>query len=165
MTTYFELQDIDDQACFGLVDLNRRAPRTPYDTSLGGVHCLARMVDKGRAHNAGLLGNYWFGEDSGFDRRLLEHLGLSQEEFAAGLEEHTGDEAVLAWLGDRVGGEEKVAALNGTLRGLAPSSDRMQGFLTRAVRGLDPGRWDVNSFMGLTELDDEITFARLRARV
>ncbi len=165
VTTYFELQDIDDQACFGLVDLNRRAPRSPYDTSLGGVHCLARMVDKGRAHNAGLLGGYWFGEDSGFDRRLLEHLGLSQEEFAAGLKEHAGDEAVLAWLGDRVGGEQEVAAINATLRGLAPSSDRMQGFLTRAVRGLDPGRWDVNSFMALTELDDEITFARLRARI
>ena len=165
VTTYFELQDIDDQACFGLVDLNLRPPRSPYDASLGGLLCLARMVDKGRACNDGLLGDYWFGEDSGLDRRLLEHLGLSHEEFAAGLKEHADDEAVLAWLGDRVGSEEEVAALNATLQGLAPSSDRMKSYLTRAVRGLDPGRWDVNSFLALTELDDEITFARLRARV
>ena len=165
VTTYFELQDIDDQACFGLVDLNLRAPRSPYDASLGGLLCLARMVDKGRAHNAGRLGDYWFGGDSGLDRRLLEHLGLSHEEFAAGLKEHADDEAVVAWLGDRVGGEEEVAALNATLQGLAPSSDRMKSYLTRTVRGLDPGRWDVNSFLALVELDDEITFARLRARV
>ena len=165
VTTYFELQDIDDQACFGLVDLNRRAPRSPYDASLGGLLCLARLVDKGRAHNDRLLGDYWFGEQSGLDRRLLKYLGLSDAEFAAGLKEHPDDEAVVAWLGDRVGSEADAGAFNAILRGLAPSPDRMKSYLALAVRGLDPERWDVNSFMALTELDDEISFARLRARI
>jgi hypothetical protein len=164
VTTYFQLMDIDDEATFGIVDLNRRPPRSPYDTSLAGIHCLARMIDKGRAHNSGHLGTYWFGEDSGFDRRLLEFLGLSAEEFAAGLEDQATDDDVLAWLGDRVQrSDEEIAAINDALRGLAPANEHVRGFLTGGVKSLDPSRWDIDGFMGLTQLDDEVTFARLRA--
>ena len=165
VTTYFELQDIDDQACFGLVDLNLRAPRSPYDASLGGLLCLARMVDKGRAHNAGLAGRLLFrrglgpGPPAAGAPRPVPR-GVRRR--AEGARRRRGGPRLA---GDRVGGEEEAAALNATLQGLAPSSDRMKSYLTRTVRGLDPGRWDVNSFLALTELDDEITFARLRARV
>lgn len=166
VTTYFELMDIDDQQSFGIVDLCRRPPRSAYDASLGGIHCLARLIDKGRAHNAGCLGAYWYGADSGFDRRVLEFLGLSAESFAAGLKAHATDEAVLAWLGDRVRRPAAdVEALNRTLRELAPTSDRGRAALREMIARVDPSRCDIDGFMAVTQLDDEVSFARLRARV
>ena len=166
VTTYFEMMDVDDERSFGIVDLNRRPPRSAYDNSLAGVYGLARMIDKGRAHNAGQLGGYWFGEDSGFDRRILEFLGLPPDEFAAALAQQTTDADVVSWLGDRLRGcDGDLAALNQTLVELSPASDGAHAFLTRIVKAADPARSDIGTFMALTQLDDEIFLARLRARV
>ncbi len=166
VTTYFEMMDVDDERSFGIVDLNRRPPRSAYDNSLAGVYGLARMIDKGRAHNAGQLGGYWFGEDSGFDRRILEFLGLTPDEFAAALAQQTTDADVVSWLGDRLRGcDGDLAALNQTLVELSPASDGAHAFLTRIVKAADPARSDIGTFMALTQLDDEIFLARLRARV
>ena len=166
VTTYFEMMDIDDERSFGIVDLNRRPPRSAYDNSLAGVYGLARMIDKGRAHNAGQLGGYWFGEDSGFDRRILEFLGLTPDEFAAALAQQTTDADVVSWLGDRLQGcDGDLAALNQTLVELSPTSDGAHAFLTRIVKAANPARSDIGTFMALTQLDDEIFLARLRARV
>ncbi|MDA0334644.1 MAG: DUF5069 domain-containing protein [bacterium] len=166
VTTYFELMDIDDENSFGIVDLSRRPPRSPFDNTLGGAYGLARMIDKGRAHNAGLAGAYWFGEDSGFDRRILEFLGVSQQDFAEALRDQATDAAVVAWLGDRLRGrDEEVATLNRTLVELAPSSDTGSAFLTAGVRAADPSRSDLGTFMALTLLDDQLFLARMRSRV
>ena len=165
VTTYFEMMDVDDERSFG-IDLNRRPPRSAYDNSLAGVYGLARMIDKGRAHNAGQLGGYWFGEDSGFDRRILEFLGLPPDEFAAALVQQTTDADVVSWLGDRLRGcDGDLAALNQPLVELSPASDGAHAFLTRIVKAADPARSDIGTFMALTQLDDEIFLARLRARV
>ncbi len=166
VTTYFELMDIDDEQSFGIVDLNRRPPRSAFDTSLGGVNGLARMIDKGRAHNAAHLGAYWFGEDSGFDRRILELLNLSSADFASALAQHDTDEGVLSWLGDRLQGRDtEVAALNQTLVVLTPGSDEVRGYLIAGVKGADPARSDIDTFMALTQVDDDVFLARLRTRV
>ena len=162
--TFFDLIDYDDEDSFGIVDLNRRPPRSPYDRSLKGVIGLARMIDKGRARNAGTLGAYWFGEDSGFDRRVLEFLGTDQEEFAGALAEHGSDEEVLAWLGDRSEkSEAEIDAFNQTLSGLAPTKESQKSFLKSVVDRLDASRSDIDTFMAMTVLDDRVTFARLRS--
>ncbi len=164
VTTYFELMDIDDQQHFNLVDLERRPPRSPYDASVAGITAFGRMIDKGRAHLAGRLSVYYCGDDSGFDRRILEHLGLTQAEFEKGLAEHDTDEAVLEWLQPQLAAAKgKVETLNTTLRGLTP--DNVRDFLRGAVRKLDPARTDMNTFMAFSELDDVVTFARLRSHV
>jgi hypothetical protein len=162
VTTYLALMDIDDEQSFGIVDLTRRPPRSPYDT-MGGVLALPRMIDKGRAHNAGLLGGYWYGEDSGFDRRILEFLGLSAEEFAAGLAQHATDEAVESWLGDRL--DRDATAVNEALVELSPSDAAGRTRLAGGFKSLDPARHDLNTFMALSQLDDELFLARLRTRV
>jgi len=164
VTTYFELMDIDDELIFGIVDLGRRPPRSPFDNSLGGAYGLARMIDKGRAHNSGLLGAYWFGEDSGLDRRILEALNVTQQDFAEALKKHATDADVVSWLGDRLTGAD-VATLNKTLVELAPSSDRASAFLTAGVKANDPARSDIGTFLVLTLLDDQVFLARLRSRV
>ena len=164
VTTYFGLMDIDDEAHFGLVDLERRPPRSHYDQSVAGITSFGRMIDKGRAHLAKRLSVYYFGEDSGFDHRILEHLGVSQAEFEEGLSEHDTDASILKWLQPQLqAGEGKVEALNETLRSLSP--DNVRDFLRGAVRKLDPARSDLDTFMAFSELDDVVTFARLRAHV
>ena len=164
--TYFDLMDIDDQQSFGVVDLRRRAPRSPYDNGLNGVFGLTRMTDKARARNAGMLGDYWYGEDSGFDRRLLEFLGLTQEEFAVGVRECPDDEAVAAWLGDRLDKpQEEIETFTTEMQLFGPTTDRQWAFLRGVIARLDPSRTDVQTFAGIVALDDKITFARLKTEV
>lgn len=166
VTTYFDLIDIDDQVSFGIVDLNRRPPRSPYDASVGGVTSLGRMIDKGRAHLSGTLGTYWFGEDSGIDRRLVEFLDLSQTELEEGLSQNATDEAVVTWLGKRLDKPQaEIDALNSTLHGLGPSTDGQRDYLRRTVAGHDRARVEVNTYFAMMVLEDEIYFARRTARV
>ncbi len=165
--TFFDLIDIDDQQSFGIVDLTRRPPRSAYDTGLGGITGLGRSIDKGRAHLSGHLGDYWFGEDSGFDRRIFEFLGLSQDEFTACLQECADDQSVLTWLGKgRLGkSQEEIEAFNDGLQLLGPANEQQWDFLRAMVAKLDPNRTDLGTFCGLTALDDKISFARLKAGV
>lgn len=164
--TFFDLIDIDDQQSFGIVDLTRRSPRSAYDTSLGGISGLGRAVDKGRAHLSGHLGDYWFGEDSGFDRSIFEFLGLSQDEFTACLKECADDDSAWARLGERPDkSQEEIEAFNDGLQQLGPANEQQWGFLRGVVARLDPSRTDLDTFCALTALDDKITFARLKAGV
>ena len=166
INTWFELIDYDDQQSFGLVDLTRRAPRSPYDTGVGGVAGLARMIDKGRAYVGDSLGEYWFGQDSGIDRAVLEFLGLTQDEFAAALKECPTDSALVEWLGTRLQKPpEEIEAFNQELQTYGPTSEGQWEFLRQAIAKLDPSRTDLESFFALSALDDRISFARLKAGV
>lgn len=166
ITTFSELLDYDDEKSFGLVDLTRHAPRNPYDTSVGGLVSLGRMIDKARATSKGLQGAYWFGTDSGIDRGLLEFLGVSQEEFVAALAQCPTDEAVVQWLGARLHkAQAEIDAFNEKMRNYGPTTDRGWGFLRGAVAKCDPSRTELTTFFAMMVLDDKISFARLKAGV
>ncbi len=165
--TFFDLQDLDDEQSFGLMDLSRHAPRSAFDLSAGGVACLARMIDKFRALNCNCMGEYWCGEDSGFDRPVLEFIGTNQEEFAAALKDQATDEAVVAWLGDRLSGksEQDKAEFNDGILSYGPGNDRAWAFLRGAISRIDPSRTDIETFAALTVLDDKVFFARFKVGV
>lgn len=164
--TWFDLIDVDDQQSFGVIDLTRRPPRSPYDRSLGGICGLARLVDKGRAQNAGLLGYYWFGADSGADRQVLAFLGLSADAFVAALQQHSTDAAVVAWLGDRLTvSEAQKQEFNGRIQAAGPADETQRACLRREVARLDPARTDIQCWYAWMLLDDQITCARLRSGV
>ena len=165
ITSYFDLIDLDDEIDFG-IDLTRRPPRSPYDDSVGGLLGLARMIDKGRAAVADRLGLYWYGQDSGIDRRVLELLGLTQEQFIDVLRNGPDDDAVVEALGprlDKTDAEKK--AHNDALIGLSPSEEGHRTHFDLLVRKYDPERSGLDSFLALAVLDDEITFARLKVKV
>ena len=164
---FFDLQDLDDELSFGLTDLRRHPPRSAFDQSVGGLACLARMIDKFRAAHCNCLGEYWCGEDSGFDRAVLEFLGLDEEAFAGAIAANGTDEALVAWLGERLSGksEEDKAEFNQRLLTASPRNDRQQDFLRNAVSRLDASRTDIESFAALVLLDDKVSFARLKAGV
>ena len=165
--TFCDLQDYDDEKCFGLTDLRRRPPRSVYDDGVGGLAGLARMIDKGRALIGNTLGDYWYGQDSGFDCATLEFIGLAADEFTEGLRDHATDEAVLDWLGERLAGKsvKEKAQFNLSLWTYGPQNDRSREFLERAVANLDPSRKDTETFASLTALDDNVSFARMKAGV
>ena len=162
----FDLIDYDDQNSFGIVDLNRRPPRSPFDTGVGGLTGLARMIDKARAVRSDTLGQYWFGDESGIDRVVLEFLGLTQDEFLEGLDNGETDGAMAGWLGARLNKpEEEIVEFNRELQNRGPSNEGQWQFLRNAIAHLDSTRNDIQSFTALTLLDDQIYFARFRAPV
>lgn len=164
--TFFDLMDVDDQLTFGVVDLTRRPPRSPYDTSIGGVMALSRMIDKARACITGNLGEYGFGEDSGFDRLVLEFLGLTQEEVLDAIRVNSTDKDVVTWLGDRLEkAEDEIGAHNERLYEYGPVNERQERFMRKAIANLDRRRSDINTFAALVLLDDSVSFARQRAAV
>jgi hypothetical protein len=165
--TFFDLVDYDDEKSFALVDLSRHAPRGIYDTSLAGVAGLARAIDKGRAFNSNTLGEYWYGEDSGFDRKVLEFVGVKADEFAEALKERQSDEDVLAWLGERLSGkgEQEIADFNQSIWTMGPSNEGQWAFVRSTVGALDPKRQDLCCFAAMTALDDSVSFARFKAGV
>ena len=164
--TFFDLIDCDDECSFGLVDLTRHAPRSPYDSSVGGLCGLARLIDKGRALNGDTLGAYWYGEDSGLDRAVLAFLGVGADEFAQSLQQGDSDAAVVAGLGERLERRDnEIAAFNQEYQTMGPSNERVWVFLRGVVAKNDPSRTDLASFCAITALDDQVSFARQKAAV
>ncbi|MGY8825223.1 MAG: DUF5069 domain-containing protein [Candidatus Latescibacterota bacterium] len=165
--TFFDLIDYEDELSFGIVDLTRRAPRSIYDTSVGGVAGLARAIDKARAYNSDLLGEYWYGEDSGVDRGVLIFVGAKPGGFAEALKENGGDEEALAWLGEglRTKAPEEIEKFNHDLWTMGPRNDHQWAFVRNVVGSLDPQRQDICCFAAMTVLDDKVYFARFKAGV
>ena len=162
LNTFFDLMDYDDEKSFGLVDLTRHSPRNPYDTSVGGLTALGRMIDKGRAHNAGTSGDYRYG--CLIDCHLLEFLDLEQDKFAAALKEYSTDEAVVEWLGERLRSPQEIEEFNQSMWNLVPENEK-QVMMNRIIVRCDASRTELETFFAIMVLDDAITFARLKAGV
>ena len=155
ITTWVALQDVDDERSFGIVDLERHAPRSPFNTDICGIVHVARMVDKGRAVNSDSLGLYYYGEDSGMDRVALEFLDLTPDAFAAALKTLPTDADVDAWLRNNYPKDEaEVAAHNERLLQAGPRSEREWAFVKKRLGDVDAKTW-----FEFAVIDDERTFA------
>lgn len=160
ITTWVQLQDVDDQLSFGIVDLNRRAPRSPYSTDVYGMVQLARLIDKGRASNSNTLGAYFYGEDSGIDRATLGFLGVSAAEFAEALNTLSTDADVEAWLkANHPKNEADIKAYNERMTQMGPTDERYKALMAQMINKIAPERTDINTWFALMALDDEKTFA------
>ena len=160
IATWVALQDLDDQLSFGIIDLNRRAPRSPYDTDVYGMVQLARLIDKGRAVNSNTLGAYFYGEDSGIDRATLTFLGVSAAAFAEKLKTLSTDAEVEAWLKtDHPKSDADIAAYNEKMTQMGPTDERYKALMAKMIARIAPDRTDINTWFALMLLDDEKTFA------
>ncbi len=160
ITTWVALQDFDDQLSFGIIDLNRRAPRSPYNTDVYGMVQLARLIDKGRASNTNTLGAYFYGEDSGIDRATLTFLGVSATEFAEKLKTLSTDAEVEAWLkADHPKSDADIATYNEQMTQMGPTNERYKALMANMINKIAPERTDINTWFALMLLDDEKTFA------
>ena len=160
INTWVALQDLDDQLSFGIIDLDRRAPRSPYNTDIYGMVQLARLIDKGRASNSNTLGAYFYGEDSGIDRATLAFLGVSAAEFTEALKTLSTDAEVEAWLkADHPKSDTDIAAYNERMTQRGPTDERTKAFMASMINKIAPERTDINTWFALMLLDDEKTFA------
>ena len=160
ITTWVELQDVDDQLSFGIVDLQRRAPRSPYNTDIYGMVQLARLIDKGRAFNSNTLGAYFYGEDSGIDRATLAFLDISAAEFTEALKTLPTDAEVEAWLkANHAQSEADIAAYNERMQQMGPTTEHHKAMMAKMLNRIAPDRTDINTWFALMALDDEKTFA------
>ena len=166
ITKWFDLLDLDDECDYGLVDLTRHAPHSPYDQSAMGMFGLSRMIDKGRAVLGKSLGNYFFGQDSGLDRAVLGFLGISAEDFLTMLKTHKTDESVVNWLKSQCDKTEtEIATYNTEISTLAPVNERQKTWFQSYMQRLAPDRTDITCFLALVQLDDQVAFARCKAGV
>lgn len=159
ITTWVALQDLDDELSFGIVDLNRRAPRSPYNTDVCGMVHLARLIDKGRAFIGRTLGEYFYAEDSGMDRMALSFLGVSADEFTDALKEYSTDAEVEEWLQENYSkSESDIEAFNEKITHLGPENDRYRAMMAKMLRKLDAEDSDISTWFAVMDLDDEKTF-------
>ena len=160
ITTWVALQDLDDQLSFDIVDLQRRAPRSPYNTDVYGMVQLARLIDKGRAFNSDTLDAYFYGEDSGIDRATLAFLGISAAEFAEALKTLPTDADVEAWLkANHSQSEADIKAYNERMTQMGPTTERQKAMMAKVLKRIASDRTDINTWFALMLLDDEKTFA------
>lgn len=160
ITTWVALQDLDDELSFGIVDLQRRAPRSPNNTDVNGMVHLARLIDKGRAFIGNTLGAYFYAEDSGMDRMALAFLDVSPEEFTEALKSLSTDAEVEAWLKENHSKTDAdTKAFNEKITQMGPETDRHKAMMARMLSKLGSERTDINTWFGMMDLDDEKTFA------
>ena len=160
INTWVALQDLDDQLSFGIIDLNRRAPRSPYNTDVYGMVQLARLIDKSRASNSNTLGAYFYGEDSGIDRATLGFLGVSTAEFTEALKTLSTDAEIEAWLkADYPKSDADIEAYNERMTQMGPTDERYKALMANMLNKIAPDRTDINTWFALMLLDDEKTFA------
>ncbi|MYA72951.1 DUF5069 domain-containing protein [Candidatus Poribacteria bacterium] len=160
INTWVALQDLDDQLSFGIIDLNRRAPRSPYNTDVYGMVQLARLIDKGRAFNSNTLGAYFYGEDSGIDRATLGFLGVSAAELAEALKTLSTDAEIEAWLkANHPKSDADIEAYNERMTQMGPTDERYKALMANMINKIAPERTDINTWFALMLLDDEKTFA------
>ena len=159
IATWAELQDLDDERAFGIIDLARHAPRSPYSTEVAGIAGLARTLDKARALNTDSIGGYWYGEDSGHDRLVLRFIGVTPQEFLNLIKDLPDDNDVTGWIHSRVPKTpDEIAAFNDEMVYRHPETERHRAIFAKLLAKLDPGRTDIQTFFDLIVFADEKEF-------
>ena len=141
-------------------DLTQRPPRSPR-VRLGGYVLLPRILDKGRAAQAGKLGLYRF-SGKGMDRHFLNFTGIEFEAFKAQIATGASDSDMLAWVTANAKHPRQpweIAAWSAYHEQRVPDSDaETLGEFAASVAKLSPAREDIHTWFDLLDLDDHCTF-------
>ena len=136
------------------MDLTRQPPRRASNLSLAGIVGAARMTDKARAHNNGTMGEYLYGGNSGLDAKVLELLGISDDDFAKAAGEHN-DEALQAWVLENSSvTQADIDEFNERELSLEPPNEQYKQMLRDRLAKYAPGRTDITTVLQSMELDD-----------
>lgn len=141
-------------------DLTQRPPRSPR-VRLGGYVLLPRILDKGRAAEAGKLGEYRF-DGKGLERHFFAFTGISFEAFRTELATGKGDGDMLNWIQanlPRAREPWEIAAWSDYHERRTPDSDAetLEDFKA-AVGKFSTTREDIRGWFDLLDLDDHCTF-------
>jgi len=133
-------------------DLTETFPKSPRER-LGGLLHLPRMLDKARAKDAGLLGEYLY--PCPLDKILLEFLGLDAEAILQVASEK-GNLEVLSWIQERgkTHRPEEVEAWNTAFLNRGPEDEEGLRRFTKARKRIAPEREDISAWVDLIDLDE-----------
>ncbi|HET9097918.1 MAG TPA: DUF5069 domain-containing protein [Candidatus Baltobacteraceae bacterium] len=136
------------------LDLTKAPPRSPY-VELGGLLFLARTIDKICASlPGGNLGSY---QIAGFSKRMLDALGVHEDDLRAVVTLASGDEDVLAWV-RKHSDPSKYGEINAYLQSQTVAERKEKPELLAkypALKSLPPE----TPVLRMLELDDAQSFA------
>jgi nitroreductase len=129
-----------------------RGLRSPFEQALGLYH-LPRLIDKVRLAVQGHLPGYNY-MTFGFDKFLLERLGITPAAFEAAVRREPDDAALLAWVQSVAPPltDADKAAFNERLSKLGVAHPRARAYFMRTLHEVDPARTDITTSMQLVDL-------------
>jgi hypothetical protein len=159
ITTVLQSMELDDWGSFWQVDLTVGPPRSPHSKDVAGCHGVGRMADKARAARAGKIGEYKYGEDSGQDRRILEFLGISEDDFQEAAVNNPNDVEIGTWMLENSGkGADEIAAFNERMANWGPEDESSRAYFEQRRQEVAPTRTDIKTWADLQDVDDKLSF-------
>jgi hypothetical protein len=133
-------------------DLRKETPRSPH-IKLGKFVHLARMIDKARAKETGVLGEYIY--PCPLDQNLLEFLNIDDKKFLD-ITREQDDNYILTWLRKNGRGHtsEEIKRWNHDFLDRKPlDEDEMKRF-NKIRKRIAPDRKDITTWINLLDLDE-----------
>lgn len=122
---------------------------------------LPRILDKGRALNAGKIGVFRYGMKA-MDRHFFNFTGIDPDALLAELATGKGDGEILAWVRANAKPARspwEIEAWSAYQLNRGPDSDAETiGLFTRELAKLTTTRDDIKTWFDLLDLDDHCTF-------
>ena len=140
------------------VDLTNRPPRGPR-VRLGGYVLLPRLIDKGRAANAGTQGEYKY--NCPLDQRFFEFAGIDAEAFKQQLASGKGDKQLLEWIQQNAKNKrnfDEIQTWSVSQERRSPSDPESRQHFEELRAQAAPERTDVQTWFELLDLDDYVSF-------
>ena len=136
------------------MDLTKQPPRRPTNTSMLGIVSLARLTDKARAYRANTIGEHLYGENSGLDKKVLDFLGVSHDEFADAAQ-RMNDAELCDWLRETFPKtEDEIQAYNDGLLTWEPFDEASRQRLKDRLEKFNADPNKVKTMLQSMELDD-----------
>jgi hypothetical protein len=140
-------------------NLTKQSPRSPKER-LGGYALMARMIDKGRAHLNGTIGEYHF--DCPLDNMLFSFKGVKGADVRELLSTGADDGKIVGWFNAHGAPKtpEEIKAWSDGLMSVTPYTDpgKKEFFIAECKKlGLDPEETTLFQWL---DADDKASFKR-----
>ena len=139
-------------------DLTQRPPRSPR-VRLGGYAILPRMLDKGRATNAGKQGDFKYA--CPLDQEFLTFTGTNSQRLLEQLAAGKGDGEILEWIKANATIKREpheIEAWSCYQDRRAPGEVEKRGFFHSIHQEYGAARTDIVSWFDLLDLDDHVSY-------
>lgn len=135
------------------MDLRKDCPRSMRFKLAGYAH-LARMIDKCRAVLAGTEGEYIY--PCPMDERLMEFVGITNDQFTPAVKANSTDEGVVKWLGQTAKPHQstELEEWNQKLLARGPSSPESAAKFKKYLAAIDSSRTDLTAWSDLQDLEE-----------
>ena len=136
----------------GAKNLKTEYPRSSKE-ALGGYLHLARMIDKARAREAGVNGDYIY--PCPLDKACLSFLDVSEQDFSYAAKTRT-DELILEWLAvhGRPRSKKQIELWNRQMLERGPDDDAKWAYFRKTRDAIDPSRDDIVTWIDLLDLEE-----------